>query len=76
MLQVKKQGTRCVVEVERFQQDGLDLWGYYQEASFHLGSYQSEMDALEVWMALTKAEMEGKDLFVMPTDYKMNRRSA
>ena len=73
-MQVRKQGTQCVVEIERCQQDGIDLWGYDQEASFHLGSYRSESDALEVWLALIKAQLDEQDLFEMPSDYKLNRR--
>lgn len=71
---VKKQGMCCLVEIEQFQQDGLDLWGYFQGTTFHLGSYQHEKDALDVWLALRQAMTEGCELFEMPSDYKLNRR--
>lgn len=71
---VKKQGMCCLVEIEQFQQDGQDLWGYYQGVAFHLGSYQDEREALDVWLALHQSMTEGCELFEMPIDYKLNRR--
>ena len=73
-MRIRKQGTTCELKIERLVQDGLDLWGVQGEQSFHLGSYQTEMDALDIWMAFTKAEMLGEELFIMPTDYKLTRR--
>lgn len=73
-MKVIKQGTRCLLTIEAFQRDGMDIWGINQQESFHLGSYQSEEDAVKVLTCLFQAELQGQEPFQMPSDFKLNRR--